>query len=149
MMMEESDFRDVIDTNLTGVFNMSRSCIVSFLREKKGDIVNISSVSGIVGIPRQTNYSASKGGIIGFTKALAKEVAAYNVRVNAVAPGFIQTDMVEGLKDEHKQQFTEMIPFKRFGTAEEVASTVLFLLSDKSKYITGQIIQVDGGLAMR
>ncbi|MFC1703716.1 3-oxoacyl-[acyl-carrier-protein] reductase [Candidatus Omnitrophota bacterium] len=149
MMMEQGDWDDVIKTNLNGVFNMSRSCIVSFLREKKGDIVNISSVSGIVGTARQTNYSASKGGIIAFTKALAREVAGYNVRVNAVAPGYVQTDMLSGLKEEYQEKLIEAIPMKRLGTAREIANAVTFLLSENAQYITGQVIQVDGGLAMR
>ncbi len=146
MMMEKSEWDEVIETNLTGYFNMSRSVIVTFLKQKSGAIVNISSVSGIAGIARQANYSASKAGIIGLTKALAKEVAAYNIRVNCVAPGFIETDMTAGLKDDLKQKFTATIPLGRFGSAGDVAQSVLFFLSDASGYLTGQVIKVDGGL---
>ncbi len=104
VFMEKQDWQDVIDTNLNGVFNLTRAVITGFLKQKSGNIVNITSVSGIVGLPRQANYSAAKAGMIGFTKSLAKEVAAYNIRVNAVAPGFIETDMVKGLKEGHKTQ---------------------------------------------
>jgi 3-oxoacyl-[acyl-carrier protein] reductase len=149
MMMEELDWRDVIDTDLNGVFNASRACIVTFMKQKNGQIVNIASVSGIIGSARQTNYSASKAGIIGFTKALAKEVAGYNIRVNAVAPGYIQTDMLDTLKDEQKDKLKEFIPLGRFGTPEEIARVVLFLLSENAQYITGQVISVDGGMVMR
>lgn len=149
MMMEEQDWRKVIDTDLNGAFNTTRACIVSFLKQKSGQIVNISSVSGIIGSSRQTNYSASKAGIIGFTKALAKEVAEYNIRVNAVAPGYIQTDMLNSLKEEQKENVKKFIPLGRFGKPEDIARVVLFLLSDASQYITGQVIAVDGGIAMR
>ncbi len=146
MNMDKEDWQDVIDTNLNGYFNMARSCIVTFLKQKSGGIVNISSVSGISGIARQTNYSASKAGIIGLTKALAKEVAPYNIRVNCVAPGFIDTDMTIGMKEELKESFKKTIPFGRFGSTEEVAKVVSFLLSEKSNYITGQVLKVDGGM---
>ncbi|MFC1594727.1 3-oxoacyl-[acyl-carrier-protein] reductase [Candidatus Omnitrophota bacterium] len=149
MLMEQADWDEVIATNLNGVFNMSRSSIVTFLKQKSGTIVNMTSISGIVGTPRQTNYSASKGGIIGFTKSLAKEVAGYNVRVNAVAPGYVETDMLNTVKEDQKKKLEEMIPFKRFGNVEEISSVVAFLVSEKSGYITGQVIIVDGGLAMR
>ncbi|OGX24626.1 MAG: 3-oxoacyl-[acyl-carrier-protein] reductase [Omnitrophica WOR_2 bacterium RIFCSPHIGHO2_01_FULL_48_9] len=149
MMMTEDDWRTVIDTNLNGVFNATRACIVSMMKQKNGDIVNISSVSGIFGLPRQTNYSASKGGVNAFTKALAKEVAAYNIQVNAVAPGFIETEILADFSEEQKKQVTELIPLGRMGNAEDVAHCVKFLLSDHAEYITGQIIQVDGGLAIR
>src|SRR3989338_2241450 len=149
MLMTPEDWQQVIDTNLTGTFNASRACIVSFLKQKNGDIVNISSVSGIFGLPRQTNYSASKGGVNAFTKALAKEVAAYNIQVNAVAPGFIETEILADFSEEQKKQVTELIPLGRMGNAEDVAHCVKFLLSDHAEYINGQIIQVDGGLAIR
>lgn len=148
MNMEKSDWDDVIETNLTGYFNMARSVIVTFLKQKSGGIVNISSISGISGMPRQVNYSASKAGIIGLTKALAREVAPYNIRVNCVAPGFIETDMTHELKETVREKVKQQIPFSRFGTTEEVAKLVLFLLSDKSSYITGQVIKIDGGLHM-
>jgi 3-oxoacyl-[acyl-carrier protein] reductase len=149
MLMEPKDWQEVIETNLTGIFNVTRSCIVTFLKQKSGIIINISSVSGITGASRQTNYSASKAGIIGFTKSLAKEVAGFNIRVNAVAPGFIETDMLLNLKEEYKQQLLNNIPMGRFGLTKEVVSAVLFLLSDKATYITGQVIVVDGGLSMK
>jgi len=116
------------------------------MKQKSGNIVNISSVAGVVGTPRQVNYSSAKAGIIGLTKSLAKEVAPYNIRVNAVAPGYIETDMTKDLKQ--KDDFLKRIPCGRFGTTEEVAKVVSFLVSDKANYITGQVIKVDGGLAM-
>ncbi len=146
MMMELKDWQEVIDTNLGGVFNLTRAAIVTFMKQKSGNIINISSVSGIIGLARQTNYAASKGGIIAFTKALAKEVAQFNIRVNAVAPGFIETDMTHDLKD--KDKLAAQIPLGRFGSPKEVAKVVSFLASDKSQYITGQVIRIDGGLAM-
>jgi len=147
MMMPE-DWNEVIATNLTGVFNMSRAVITTFLKQKRGCIINMSSISGIVGIPRQTNYSASKAGIIGFTKALAKEVAPYNVRVNAICPGFIQTDMLTGLREDVVDNFKKTIPVNRIGTPEEVANICVFLASDKAPYIIGEVIKIDGGLAI-
>ncbi|MFA5276641.1 MAG: 3-oxoacyl-ACP reductase family protein [Candidatus Omnitrophota bacterium] len=147
-LMDVSEWRDVLSTNLDGVFNLSRSAIITFLKQKNGNIVNITSVSGVVGLPRQTNYSASKAGIIGFTKALAKEVAPYGVRVNAIAPGFIDTDMIKDLKEEHKAQILKHVPLARLGKAEEVAKVVKFLISDASKYITGQTIIIDGGMSI-
>jgi 3-oxoacyl-[acyl-carrier protein] reductase len=146
MLMEKNDWQEVIDTNLTGYFNMCRSAIVTFLKQKSGNIVNISSISGISGIARQVNYSAAKAGIIGLTKALAKEAAPYNIRVNCVAPGFIETDMTAELKEDVKEKFIKFIPFGRFGNPLDVAKAVLFLLSDRSNYLTGQVIKVDGGL---
>ncbi|MFA5125290.1 MAG: SDR family oxidoreductase, partial [Patescibacteria group bacterium] len=123
-----------------------RSCIVTFLKQKKGNIVNISSISGISGIARQVNYSASKAGIIGLTRALAQEVAPYNIRVNCVAPGFIETDMLSILKEDLKDKFRRAVPLGRFGQPQDIAKAVLFLLSEQSNYITGQVIKVDGGL---
>ena len=146
MMMEPSEWLDVINTNLTGYFNMAKACIVTMLKQKNGVIVNISSIAGVVGMPRQVNYSSAKAGEIGLTKSLAKEVAAYGIRVNAVAPGFIDTDMTKDLKQ--KDELTKMIPFGRFGKPEEVAKVVTFLVSERSNYITGQVVKVDGGLAI-
>ena len=149
MLMSPEDWQTVVDTNLTGVFNAARCCIVTFLKQKKGDIINISSVSGLIGLPRQVNYSAAKGGINAFTKALAKEVAAYGVRVNAVAPGYIETEILANFSPEQKEKILEDIPLGRLGTVEDVANCVKFLLSEDAQYITGQIITLDGGLAMR
>ncbi len=148
MMMSREDWLDVVDTNLGGAFNLTRNAIVTFLKQKSGVIVNVSSVSGVAGLARQTNYCASKAGIIGFTKALAKEVAAYNIRVNAVAPGFIVTDMIAELKPEYRESMIRNIPLGRFGTPDEVARVVDFLVSERSDYITGQVIVVDGGMFM-
>ncbi len=148
MMMTSDDWSEVIDTNLTGVFNTSRACIITFLKQKSGNIVNISSVSGIHPLPGQTNYAAAKAGVIGFTKSLAREVAPYNIRVNAVAPGFIATEMTTALGEKARDKFVKMIPLQRLGTPEEVAKAVLFLLSEDSQYITGQTLQLDGGLGI-
>lgn len=148
MLMSPEEWREVIDTNLTGVFNITRASIISFLKQQKGNIINLSSVSGIHPMPGQVNYAASKAGIIGFTKALAREVAPYNIRVNAIAPGFIHTDMTEKIPSKLRERLIEAIPFKRFGTPEEVARIVLFLVSDESAYITGQTIEIDGGLGL-
>lgn len=146
-LMELDDWRDVLNTNLEGTFNLTRAAIVSFMKQKSGHVINISSVSGITGMPRQTNYAASKAGIIGFTKSLAKEVASYNIRVNAVAPGFIETAMLDDLKEEYKKRVLEQIPLKRMGTPKEIAGVVKFLLSEDAAYITGQTLAVDGGLS--
>lgn len=148
MMMNKEDWSEVIDINLTGVFNTARACIVTFLKQKSGNIVNMSSVSGIHPLPGQVNYAAAKAGVIGFTKSLAKEVAPYNIRVNAVAPGFINTEMTATLGEKTRERFLNMIPLHRFGTSDEVAKVVLFLLSDESRYITGQVLQLDGGLGI-
>lgn len=146
MMMTKEDWQEVIDTNLNGTFNVTRNAIVTFLKQKSGAIVNITSVSGVAGMSRQTNYASSKAGIIGFTKSLAKEVAPYNIRVNAVAPGFIETDMLSSLKDEYKERLKQTIPLARLGKVEDVTGAVQFLLSDAANFITGQTIIVDGGL---
>ena len=147
-MMLPEEWKDVLETNLYGTFNMTKAAIITFLKQKKGCIINMSSVSGIVGLVGQTNYSASKAGIIGFSKALAKEVAAYGIRVNVVCPGFIETDMVSSLRDDVKKEVLKTIPLKRLGTAEEVASVCAFLASNKAGYITGEVIKIDGGLAI-
>ena len=149
MMMSPEEWKGVVDTNLTGMFHASKACIMSFMKQKQGNIVNISSVSGIIGLPGQTNYSASKGGMNAFTKALAKEVSGFGVRVNAVAPGFIETEILSHIKEDKMQQIKDFIPVQRLGRPEDVASCVAFLLSEEARYITGQIIQVDGGLALR
>jgi 3-oxoacyl-[acyl-carrier protein] reductase len=147
-LMAPEDWHEVINTNLDGTFNLSRAAIVGLIKQKSGVILNITSVSGMVGIARQTNYSASKAGIIGFTKSLAREVAPYKIRVNAVAPGFIETDMLAGLKDEYKEQLIKQVPLARVGRAEEVAILVKFLVSDDAGYITGQTFVIDGGLSI-
>jgi 3-oxoacyl-[acyl-carrier protein] reductase len=148
MFMERNDWQEVIDTNLGGVFNLTQAAITGFMKQKSGNIINITSVSGIVGVARQTNYAASKAGIVGFTKALAREVGGYNIRVNAVAAGFIDTDMTKDLKDSYKNEMLKQIPLARFGKPEEVAHAVKFLASDESGYINGEVIVVDGGMTM-
>lgn len=148
MRMKPEDFNEVINVNLIGTFNMTKNVINYMMKERKGRIINVSSVVGISGNAGQTNYAASKAGIIGFTKSLAKEVASRNILVNAVAPGFIQTDMTNILKENVKDEIAKTIPLKRMGTAKDVANVVKFLVSEDSSYITGQVIQVDGGMLM-
>ncbi len=148
MRMKKEDFENVIDVNLVGTFNITRNVIPYMIKAKKGRIVNVSSVVGVSGNAGQTNYSASKAGIIGFTKSLAKEVASRNITVNAVAPGFIQTKMTDVLKEEVKDEILKQIPLKRFGTTDDVAKVVKFLVSEDSAYITGQVINIDGGMLM-
>ncbi len=148
MLMQPDDWRDVIETNLTGEFNTCRAAIITLMKQRYGRIVNITSISGLIGAARQVNYSASKAGIVGFTKALAKEVAGYNITVNAIAPGYVDTDMTHGIDDKRRAQLEKEIPLGRFGHPEEVAGVVTMLLSDIGSYITGQVIVVDGGLAI-
>ena len=146
MRMKKEDFEDVINVNLVGTFNVTKNVIPYMIKQRSGRIINISSVVGVSGNAGQTNYSASKAGIIGFTKSLAKEVGSRNILVNAVAPGFIETQMTDILKDEVKEEISKKIPLKRMGTVEDVANVVKFLTSEDSSYITGQVIQVDGGM---
>lgn len=148
MRMKESDFTDVIDVNLVGTFNITKNVIPYMMKNRSGRIINVSSVVGISGNAGQTNYSASKAGIIGFTKSLAKEVGSRNILVNAVAPGFIETQMTDVLKEEVKEEISKTIPLKRMGTVEDVANVVKFLASKDSSYITGQVINIDGGMLM-
>jgi len=143
-MMKTADFDAVIDTNLKGVFYMIKGVYPLFLKQKGGKIINISSVSGLMGNPGQANYSASKAGVIGLTKSVAKELASRGVCCNAIAPGFIATEMTENLENSALQ---DAIPMKRFGEAEDVAKLALFLASEDSNYITGEVIRIDGGLA--
>jgi 3-oxoacyl-[acyl-carrier protein] reductase len=148
MMMSEDDWDAVLDTNLKGVFNVTKPAVSLMVRQRRGAILNIASISGVVGMAGQTNYSASKAGLIGFTRALAKEIARRSITVNALALGLIETDMTVALADEYRQKMLEQIPLGRYGTVEEVARIAVFLLSDDAKYITGQVIQADGGLAI-
>ena len=148
MRMKKEDFEQVIDTNLVGTFNVTKNVVPYMMKARSGRIINSSSVVGISGNAGQTNYSASKAGIIGFTKSLAKEIASRNILVNAVAPGFIETNMTDVLKDDVKQEIAKNIPLKRMGTTQDVANVVKFLASDDSSYITGQVINVDGGMLM-
>lgn len=148
MRMSEEDFDAVLDTNLKGCFNTIRHASRYFLKQKSGKIINISSVSGIMGNAGQANYSASKAGVIGLTKATARELASRGINVNAVAPGFIETEMTEVLSDSAKESLKSQIPLGRTGQTKDVANTVLFLASEMSDYITGQTISVDGGMAI-
>ncbi len=148
MRMAKEDFESVIDINLVGTFNVTRNVIPLMIKQKSGRVINISSVVGVAGNAGQTNYSASKAGIIGFTKSLAREVASRNILVNAVAPGFIATDMTSVLNDSQKENISTQIPLKRMGEAQDVANLVKFLASEEASYITGQVIHVDGGMIM-
>ena len=146
LRMTEDDWAEVIDTNLNSVFRMTKLVVRGMLKKKWGRIINISSISGSMGNPGQTNYSASKAGVEAFSRSLAKELGSRNITVNSVAPGFIQTDMTQGLIDE---EITKKIPLQRVGSVEDVASLINFLVSEESNYITGQTLVVDGGLFMK
>ena len=148
MRMTEEDYDAVLDTNLKGAFNMIRHLSRNFIKLRGGKIVNISSVSGVMGNAGQSNYSASKAGLIGLTKSVARELASRNVCVNAVAPGFIATEMTEVLSEEVQKKIKEMIPLGKMGSPKDVAELVLFLAGSRSDYITGQILSVDGGMAI-
>ncbi|WP_411107405.1 3-oxoacyl-[acyl-carrier-protein] reductase [Streptomyces sp. cmx-4-9] len=148
LMMPDADWQEVVDVNLTGVFHVCRSVIFEMMKRKSGSLVNISSVAGVYGNATQTNYAASKAGIIGFSRSLAKEVGRYGIRANAVAPGFIETDMTADLSDKVKKQALQSIPLRRLGRAEEVADLVSFLASDRASYITGAVLQIDGGIIL-
>ena len=148
MRMKEKDFTDVIDINLTGTFNVTKNVVPYMTKARNGRIINLSSVVGVTGNAGQTNYSASKAGIIGFTKSLAKELGSRNILVNAVAPGFIETKMTDVLKEQVKEEIAKNIPLKRMGVPEDVANVVKFLASEESSYITGQVINIDGGMVM-
>ena len=148
MKMSEEDFDAVIQTNLKGVFNCIKHISRQMIKQKAGRIINISSVSGVLGNAGQANYCAAKAGVIGLTKCMARELASRGITVNAVAPGFIRTDMTDVLKDNVKEAIIATIPMKTFGETEDVANTVAFLASDAARYITGQVISVDCGMAM-
>ncbi|HEA6645165.1 TPA: 3-oxoacyl-[acyl-carrier-protein] reductase [Staphylococcus aureus] len=148
MRMKEQEWDDVIDTNLKGVFNCIQKATPQMLRQRSGAIINLSSVVGAVGNPGQANYVATKAGVIGLTKSAARELASRGIAVNAVAPGFIVSDMTDALSDELKEQMLTQIPLARFGQDTDIANTVAFLASDKAKYITGQTIHVNGGMYM-
>ena len=148
MRMSEEEFDKVIEINLKGTFLVTKAVSKYMMKQRQGSIINLSSVVGVSGNAGQCNYSASKAGIIGFTKSIAKELASRNIRANAVAPGFIETDMTDVLSDAVKESIYNQIPLKRMGTAKEVAELIYFLGSEKSSYITGQVINVDGGMVM-
>ena len=148
MKMSEEEFQSVIQTNLAGTFHGVKFVTRPMMKQRQGRIINIASVSGVIGNMGQANYSASKAGVIGLTKAAAKELASRNITVNAVAPGFVATEMTDVLSDSVKEAAVATIPLGRFGEVEDIAETVVFLASDKAKYITGQVICVDGGIAI-
>jgi 3-oxoacyl-[acyl-carrier protein] reductase len=148
LRMTKQDWESVIAINLTGTFLVTKAIMRGMIKQRYGRIVNIASVVGLIGNPGQANYAASKAGIIGFTKSCAKELAGRNITVNAIAPGFIETKMTEVLSDEVKQYYLKLIPMGKFGLPEDVANLVLFLASDQSSYITGQVICLDGGMVM-
>ena len=146
MRMSEDDFEKVMEVNLKSVFNMTKACQRVFLKNRKGSIINMSSVVGVKGNAGQSNYAASKAGIIGFSKSIAQELGSRSIRCNVIAPGFIKTEMTDNLSDSLIESWTENIPLKRPGESNDVANLCLFLASDLSSYITGQVINVDGGL---
>lgn len=149
MRMKEEDFDKVININLKGTFNMTKTVAPFMMKQRYGKIVNISSVVGVIGNAGQSNYAASKAGIIGFTKSIARELASRNILANCVAPGFIKTDMTDVLSDAVKESIHAQIPLKKMGEASEVASAVYFLASEENTYITGQVLNVDGGMVMQ
>ena len=148
LRMKDEEWDNVIDTNLNGVFNLSRIFVKNMIKNKKGRIINISSISGLMGNPGQVNYSSSKSALNGFTKSLAKELGSRNITVNCVAPGYIDTDMTSFLDEDSKKQIEKSIPLGRLGSGEDISKLVAFLASDEASYITGQTISIDGGLLM-
>lgn len=148
LRMKPEDWDAVIATNLTGVFRLTKACVRRMMKERRGRIVNLTSVVGVIGNAGQANYAAAKAGILGFTRSLARELASRGITVNAVAPGFIDTDMTRALGDEQRKTLLEQVPLGRLGTAEEVAGAVLFLVSPRSSYVTGETLHVNGGMYM-
>lgn len=148
MRMSEADWDAVLTVNLKGAFNVIKSATRTLMKQRSGNIINMASVSGVMGNAGQANYSASKAGLIGLTKSVAKELASRNIRCNAIAPGFIQTPMTDKLSEDIQQAYKDGIPLKKFGQVEDIANLAVFLGSEKAKYITGQVINVDGGLVM-
>jgi 3-oxoacyl-[acyl-carrier protein] reductase len=148
LRMKEEQWNEVIDINLSAIFRVTKTCLKSMVKQRSGRIINITSVVGVMGNPGQVNYCAAKAGVIGFTKSLALEMAAYGITVNAVAPGFIETDMTGNLTAEQREWISGKIPMKRSGTVEDIANTVVFLASDQAAYITGQTLHVNGGMCM-
>ncbi len=148
MRMKDDEWQDIIDTNLGSVFRLSRACLRSMSRARKGRIINIASVVGAMGNAGQTNYAAAKAGVMGFTKALARETGARGITVNTVAPGFIDTDMTRELPEEHKQALLKQIPLNRLGQVDEIAAAVVFLASPGAAYITGETLHINGGMYM-
>jgi len=148
VLMSDEDWHQVVDVNLDGVYGLCRAVVFPMMKRKRGAIVNISSVAGVYGNATQTNYSASKAGIIGFSKALAKEVGRYGIRANVVAPGFIDTDMTSVLSGQVRDKALEAVPLGRMGRADEVGDLVAYLVSDRAAYVTGAVVQIDGGIAL-
>ena len=148
MRMKEDEWNNVIDTNLNSVFRVTKECVKGMIKQRYGRIINVSSVVGLTGNPGQVNYSSSKSAIYGFTKSLARELASRNITANSISPGFIQTDMTDKLTDEQTNAITKSIPLSRLGSAKDVADLALFLASDQASYITGENINVNGGLYM-
>lgn len=149
MRMKETDWDAVLNTNLKGVFNVTKAVVRPMMKQRSGRIINVASVVGIIGNPGQANYVAAKAGVIGLTKSSAREFASRNINVNAVAPGFISTEMTDKLPEETKEEMKKQIPLNRFGTPEDVAKVVKFLAGDDSRYMTGQVLSVDGGMVMQ